>query len=176
MSHHRDKQVEQELREILERPVNVKKLIDSMFFETDDLESVAAFQPSIRLKTGKFRAQSMMRLKNLQRKYRKIAAEKSLDIRHRKTGLTETAIKGRLALDKDVQEAERRADYAEVYDEFAKQLVEVAKERGMVIAILIRLRASETSSEVRSVKNNEEVERMRHKAHKVRKAFEDLET
>jgi hypothetical protein len=175
MSHHRDKQIEQELLKILEKPVEVKKLIDNLFFNADDLEDAALHQPGLRLKSGKFRAQTMMRLKNLQRKLGRISAEKSLDIRHRKSGLTETAIKGRLSLDKDVQSAQRKADYADVYDEFAKQLVEAAKERGMVIAILIRLRASETSSEVRSVKNSEESERMHHRAHKVRSAYEELE-
>lgn len=167
--------VNREIVELLEKEVDVKRLVDKLFFSPDDLEAAALKQPTLYLEAGRFRAQSSLELKRLQRKLAKESALKGLKIRQDRKGLTETAIKSRLSTSHTIQDLQTRVDHAEVYEEFAKQLCEAYKERLMVVAVLSRLRASEINSELRSVKNAETVEGMRKRAHKARKALNDLE-
>lgn len=167
--------INREIVELLERPVDVKRLVDKLFFNADDLETAALKQPTLYLEAGRFRAQSSLELSRLKRKLAKTLGIKSLKIRQGRTGLTETAIKSRLSTSHTIQSIQKRVDESEVYEEFAKQLTESYKERLMVLAILSRLKASEISSEIRKVKNAETVDAMRKKAHKVRKHFRELE-
>lgn len=166
--------VDREVVEILERDVKVKRLVDKLFFSVDDLETAALKQPKFYLEAGRFRAQSALRLRELTRKLAYKTSEIAIRFRKHKGG-TETSIKNAVSQDREVQHYQRQVDEAEVYDDFAKQLMESYKERLMVIAILAKLRVSEMNSELRSVQNEDTVNAMRKRAHKTRKAFRDLE-
>jgi hypothetical protein len=166
--------INREIVELLEKSVDVKRLVDKLFFSADDLETAALKQPTLYLEAGRFRAQSSLELSRLKRKLAKTLGVKGLKIRHNSKGLTETAIKSRLSTSHTIQDLQKRVDDFGIYEEFAKQLTESYKERLMVIAILSRLKASEISSELRHVKNAEQVDSMRKRAHKVRKSFEEL--
>ena len=166
--------VNRDIVELLEREVDVKRLVDKLFFNIDNLEIAALKQPKLYLEAGRLRAQAALEVGTLKRKLGKIYGEESIKIRHKRTGLTETAIKSKISMNHEVQSAQKQLDNAEVYEEFAKQLTEAYKERLMVIAVLSRLRASEVSSELRAVKNNETVQGMRKRAHQARKHFEEL--
>lgn len=167
--------INREIVEMLERPVNVKRLVDRLYFNADDLETAALKQPTLYLEAGRFRAQSSLELARLKRKLAKTIGIKGLKIRHERKGLTETAIKSRLSTSQTIQDLQTRVDNAEVYEEFSKQLTEAYKERLMVLAVLSRLRASEISSEIRKVRNAETVDAMSKRANKVRKHFRELE-
>ena len=167
--------VSREVVELLERPVDVKRLVDKLYFNVDDLEDAAIKQPKLYLEAGRFRAQSTLRVATLKRRLARIVGEASIQIRHKRTGTTETAIKHRVGKDHKVQSSQRKLDHAEIVDLFASQLTEAYKERLMVIAILARLKASEISSELKAVKNEAAVKAMRKRAHEARKAFEELE-
>lgn len=165
-----------ELIELISRPVNLKKLVDRLFFEPDDLEYAALKQPKLYLETGRFRAQQALKLSSLKRRLVKIIGLKSLKIRQKHAGekLTEAAIKNQLSQSRKVQMLERSVDNAEVYVEFASQLSEAYKERMMILNILGKIRASEISSELRSAASEEVVDRMRKKANKVRERMSEL--
>ena len=132
-------------------------------------------QPKLYLRAGRFRAQAILKMSKLRRRLQSISGEKSLHIRQKRTGLTETAIKGRLVLDPEIQHAQRKYDEAEVLDEFAKQLSEAYKERLMAIGMLVKLQASEISSELRSVKGKAAVEMMDKKMRHFRERLPEME-
>lgn len=167
--------IDQAIIEILEQPVDIRKLVDKLFFNLDALEIAAQKQPKLFLETGKFRAQTSLKRAAYKRRLARIIGKKSLKIRQTRTGLTETAIKNRLALDNKVQHIQKSLDNYEVYEEFAKNLSEAYKERLMVLLVLAKIRASEISSDLRSAMSEEQVDKMRKKANKVRRAFEELE-
>jgi|HubBroStandDraft_2_1064218.scaffolds.fasta_scaffold658510_1 hypothetical protein len=166
--------VNREIVELLEKPVDVKSLVDKLFFSADDLETAALKQPKLYLEAGRFRAQSALESARLKRKLFKESGIRSLKIRRNSDAKTEGAVKSKLSQSSTIQNLQKRVDQCEVYEEFAKQLVESYKERLMVVAILARLKASEISSELRHVKNAEQVDSMRKRAHKVRKSFDEL--
>lgn len=164
--------INRDIVELLEKPVDIKRLVDKLFFSADDLESAALKQPTLYLEAGRFRAQSSLEASRLKRKLLKESGIRSLKIRN--SVKTEGAVKSKLSQSHTIQDLQKRVDESEVYEEFSKQLTESYKERLMVIAILARLKASEVNSELRHVKNAEEVSKMRQRAHKVRKSFDEL--
>lgn len=166
--------INREVVELLERDVNVRRLVDKLFFDADNLELAALKQPKLYLEAGKFRAQSALRLSTLRRKLARKMGELAISYRKRKGG-KETSIKNAVSQDREVQHYQKQVDEAEVYDEFAKQLVEAYKERLMVIAILTKLKVSEMSSQLRLMQSEDTVKAMRKRAHKTRKAFSMLE-
>lgn len=166
--------INREVVEMLARPVDVKKLVDGLFFDIDDLEMAGLKQPKLFLESGRFRAQMAMQLASYKRKMSRLTGKKSLKIRKSHNGLTETAIKTRLSMNSEIQSLQKQCDNFEVYEDFAKDLREAYKERLMVIAVLARLRGSEMSSELRQVKSEEDMDRLRRRAKKVREKFDDL--
>jgi hypothetical protein len=167
--------ISRDIVEILDQPVDIKRLVDKLYFREDDLETAALKQPKLYLESGRLRAQTSLESKRLKRKLEKEIGIRSLKIRQKSDVKTEGAVKSRLSRSHTIQSLQQRVDSSEVYEEFAKQLTEAFKERLMVLAILSRLKASEISSEIRKVKNAETVDTMRKRAHKVRKHFEELE-
>jgi len=165
-----------ELIELLDRPVKLRKLVEKLFFELDDLEYAALHQPKLYLETGRFRAQQALLLNARKRKLTQVIGTKSLRIRRKHQGekYTEGAIKNELSQNTKLRKLQRMVDNSEVYLEFASQLSEAYKERMMILNILGKIRASEISSELRSAAGEEVVERMRKKANKVRDRFSEL--
>jgi len=161
------------LLKALSKPVDVRRLIDKLAFDLDDLEDAAMHQPSLRLKSGRLQVQMMLRKSQLKRELAAIIGKKSIRIR-RKHGnsYTATAIKNELGYDSEVRHAQRKLDEAEALEAYAADLTESYKERSMAILNLTKLRASETNSELRAVKNQSEVEAMRKKAHHMRNRLE----
>ena len=168
--------INQELVELLEHPVDVKRLVDRLFFSADDLETAALKQPKLFLETGKFRAQSALRVAKLKRRLGRVSAEAAIKVRSKGDKTTESAVKNSLAMNHKVQHAQRLLDQAEVYDDFSKQLSEAYKERIMVIAILARLKAAEVNSHLREAQSEETISRMSKKARAVRNRFDGLDT
>lgn len=164
-----------ELIELLEREVDIKRLVRKLAFDKDDLESAAASQPTLYLEAGRFRAQTLLNKIQLKTKLATVTSERSLKVRHKRDGATETAIKTRVLLDPVVQKYQKRFDHAEALYEFAEQFTEAWKQRLMCVAILQKIRNSEMSSELRSVKTEEEMEKLRKKARQARHRLEELE-
>jgi hypothetical protein len=153
-----------ELIELLQSPVDVKRLVKKLKFSIEDLESAAEEQPRLRLEAGKFKAQMGLNKASSKRKLGRIIGKKSLKLRKSGEYKTEGAVKNKLALDSKVQRYQKAFDTYEVYSEFADDLMQAYTERSMAVNILTRLRSSEINSNIAAVKGDEEVQRMRKKA------------
>lgn len=167
--------VDQELIELLQSPVDVKRLVRKLEFSLDDLEGAAEIQPRLRLEAGRFRAQIGLKAANAKRRLARVIGKKSLRLRRSGDYKTEGAVKNKLSLDGKVQKYQKEFDTLEVYSEFSHDLMEAYKERSMAVSVLTRLRASEMSSQIAAVKGEEEVEALRKKARHVRDHYNDLE-
>jgi len=160
----------------IEQPVDLRKLLKRLSFSADGLEMAALRQPTLQTEVGRLRAQIFIRKSGLKRKLARIKAKKGLKIRQRgEEKLTETAIKSQLDLDADVNEMQKKFDFAEAYELAVEDLREAYKERNMIIGFLTRLRASEMSSELRSIKDEQEVKKMKKRSREARKRFRELE-
>lgn len=161
-----------ELLLFINKPVDLKRLVRKVTFDLDDLERAAQQQQDLRLEAGRFKAQAALLVANRKRRLLKVVGRKSLKIRHREDKVTESSIKNSLSLDSKVQSLQKKYDNAEVYYEAASQVVEVFKERAMMLSILTRLRASEISSNVASVQGKSKLKDMKKRARRAANAFD----
>lgn len=163
-----------DLLKSLMKPVDVKKLIDRLSFDLEDLETAAMEQPRLRLRAGRLQSQMLLRKLELKRKVAAVVGKKSINIRHKHgNNYTATAIKNELGYDHDVKHAQQKLDEAEALESYASDLTECYKERSMALLNLTKLRSSEISSELRSVKGQAEVKALREKARKMRDRYEE---
>jgi hypothetical protein len=164
---------ERDLLKALQKPVDVRKLIDNLSFDLQELEEASMNQPTLRLKAGRLQVQMMLRKAQLKRHLAALIGKKSIHIRHKHgNNYTATAIKNELGYDHDVRKAQRELDEAEALEEYAKDLTESYKERSIAILNLRSLRVSEVGSELRSAKGRAEVEELQKKARKMRDRME----
>lgn len=159
---------------MIEQPVDIQRLVRKLAFSEDEIENAALRQPGLQLEVGRLRAQLYMRKASLRRRLARVRAKKGLKIRHRESGLTETAIKSQLDLDPDVERMQKKFDIAEAMDVAIDDLREAYKERNMVLGFLVKLRASEMDSEIRHAKTGEALDKLSKRASKARKKFRDL--
>lgn len=164
-----------EVIELLEQDVDVRRLVRKLSFNSDDLDTAVAQQPSLYIGAGTFRAQALLRKLRLKQTLDRVTSERSIKVRHKLGDTTEGAVKVQVLLDPVVRKAQRRLDQANALYEFAEQFTEAWKQRLMAIAILQKIRSSEISSELRSVKSEEELGKLRKKAREARHKFEELE-
>lgn len=160
---------DRELLKSLTKPVDVHRLIDKLSFDLDGLEEASMNQPKLRLRAGRLQVQMMLRKAQLKRNLAALIGKKSIHIRHKHgNNYTATAIKNELGYDSEVRHAQRKLDEAEALEEYAKDLTEAYGERSKTLFNLVKLRVSETTSELRSVKGQAEVDELRKKARKMR--------
>lgn len=167
--------IDPEIVELLEKPVNIKRLIKRLYFKVDQLEDAALDQPTLHLRAGRFQAQAALQASDLRRRLAKLNAKTAIHVRNKKGEKTETAVKHKVLLYPKMQEYQKRVDHAEAVYEFSKFINESFRERLIVLSILNKLRSAEIGSELRSVKSEERVQHMRKKAHEARRRLEELE-
>ena len=163
------------LLEMIGVSVDVDKLIDRIYFSMDGLEQASLNQSKYYLQASRLRAQTLLQLNTLKRKLTQISSERQLKIRDRYGEAKENEVKGRLALDPRVARYQRKFDEATVVDEFAKDLLEVYRQRLMVILTLAKLQVGEMQSELRSAKGEAVLDSVRKQQRKARDAYEAME-
>jgi hypothetical protein len=163
------------LIELLQSPVDVKRLVRKLKFSVDALEKAAEEQPSLRLEAGKFRAQIALDMQSAKRKLLRVIGKKSLSLRKSGDYKTEGAVKNKLSLDSKVQRLQKEYDTLEVYNTFTKDIMEAYTERSMAVNVLTKLRSSEVSSHLASIKGDSVVEELSKKAKHIRDTYDELE-
>lgn len=167
--------IDRELVEILETPVDIKKLVDKLFFAPDALERAALSQPKYQFEVGRLRTQMYLNKSSLRRKLSRLNGKKGLKLRQKHDLKTEGAVKERLTLDPEIREAQRAYDRAEAYDLAIEDLREAYKERNMVIGFITKLRTAEMMATLGRVRGEEATEKLRKRADSVRKKFKELD-
>lgn len=163
-----------DLLKALGKPVDVRKLIDKLAFDLEDLEVASLEQPRLRLRAGRLQTQMMLRKLELKSRLAAIVGKKSIHIRHKHgNSYTATAIKNELGYDPEVRHAQRKLDEAEALESYAQDLTDAFTERSKALFNLVGLRRSEMSSELRAAKGQAEVDALRDKARKMRDRIEE---
>ncbi len=158
-----------DLLKALSKPVDVRKLIDKIAFDLDDLEEASMNQPKLRLTAGRLQVQMMLRKAQLKRELAAVIGKKSIRIRQKHgNSYTATAIKNELGYDSEVRHAQRKLDEAEALEAYASDVTDAIKERSMVLLSLTRLRGSEISNELQSVRGHAATQELWEQARKLR--------
>lgn len=162
------------LESILNRPVNLKGLIDKIAFDPEDLEHAALEQPGLYLEASRYRTLKMRKKNSAYVTMNAVKARLGLSYRKKKRDgqrLTEGAVKDAALFDPEMVSACKGLDHASEEEEWAKALVEVFRQRLSVIKVLTEIRVAEISNEIREVKNKMAVDSMHNAAAKARDKF-----
>lgn len=165
-----------QLDTILNKPVNLRGLIENISFNPDQLEDAALEQPGLYLEASRYRTLKMRKSKSRELQLDLVRAELGLQYRKkRQTGdkMTEAAIKEAVMLEPEMTDAQKALNKAEEEEEFAKGLVEVFRQRLHVLNILKDIRISEAPNVVKRVRNEMAVGQMRKAAEKARERFDE---
>lgn len=167
-----------QLNDILNAPVNLKKLIAKIAFDADLLEKAALEQPGLYLEASRYRTLKMRKKARAFLQRDMIKAELGLQYRRKsKDGekLREGEIKDSALLDPKSRAAQEAADRAVEEEEWAKGLVEVFRQRLSVLKVVADIRNAEMASEIRHAKEQMATAGMRRAAERVREKFDTEE-
>lgn len=164
------------LRDFLNAPVQLKKLLRSLDFADEDITRAAAETPSLYLSAGRFRVQKMKE---------RMGALRRLDVAHAEEGLrlrkernpqgrkkyTEPQIKEKIVVALDVRLKRRRLDRAYEEEEFAKILLDSYRYRKDALRVIVEGNLAEGAGELREAKENMVRRDMVRMGKKVRRKF-----
>jgi hypothetical protein len=121
------------LQDILERPVNVTKLLEKLDFADEAVIGAAREQAQLFLEAARLRIQKMRERVEAESQLALVKSELSIKIRHkavtRGDKITEGHVAARLAKNSQVIEAQEKFNRAEEEEEFSKLLVEAFRMR-----------------------------------------------
>ena len=159
--------------EFLDAPVDLRRLVDGLAFDVDQLEEAARMQPRLNLEAGRFRVQKIRAHAVAKLEYDQTAAQEKTKIRKfindkgKPKYSTEGAVAERSLANPALIRLRQKVDAAQEAEELAKMLTESYKQRSMMILVVGRIQSAEVNSEVQDVRSRvaqEEVNKIRTKA------------
>ena len=166
-----------QLKDVLDKPVNLRGLIQRIAFEPESLEDAALEQPGLYLEASRYRTLKMRKRLSRELQRDMVKADFGLQRRKKKLAdkLTESAIKDSVMLSQEVVTAEKELNRSLVEEEWSKGLVETFRQRQKVIEVLKDIRISESTPIVRKVRNELAMKSMRRAAEKARERYDESE-
>lgn len=169
-----------DITELLDRPVDVLGLIEELAFDPDNVEQAAIKQPDLYLEAARWRVQQMRHRAKMMSKLERVTAEIGLRVRGQKYSgprggrPPEGMIKDTVSSNPRVRKARLKVERAYQREEFGKALAEAFRQRDGIVRLIGKLRESEMSNQIRSVKNRMAADDMSRRASRVRKKYEDI--
>jgi hypothetical protein len=158
--------------------VNVRKLLNELYFAEEDYRTANIKQPSLMLEVAKYRIQLMrerMRIEASVELVRSKAAYKYRKSTRNGKPLTEAGIKEKVAMNKYVHRAQRELDHAIVDEELSKQLFEVFKQRQVAINNIIKANSNNIAKDLWELEKKSSHEKLRAAAKVVRGKYSKYE-
>jgi hypothetical protein len=132
--------------------VDLKKLLDSIYFAEEDVATANLDQPTLMLAVARYRIQCMRERMRCDSALKLISSQEAYRYRKKTTingkALTESGIKEKTGMNKYVHRAQRELDEALVNEELAKQLFEVFKQRAVAINNIIKANSNAIAKEL----------------------------
>lgn len=161
--------LDEELRQFLEEPVDVLSLIKQLDFSEEEVEHAAMEQPGLFLEAARIRVQKMRKRAQAKMAFEAESARTRLHI----AGTVQHK-KDKSILVKSVRIAERRYEAALREEEFAKALMEAFRERKDATKIIVDARWAEAGNAVRRAKEQEGRNLARKVQKEVRRRYQEL--
>lgn len=145
--------------------VDIKKLLDCIYFAEEDVGTANLDQPTLMLAVARYRVQCMRERMRCESAYKLLASQEAFRYRKKTTingkPLTEPGIKEKTGMNKYVHRAQRELDEATVTEELAKQLFEVFKQRGVAINNIIKANSNAIAKELWQLEKGASSEKLR---------------
>jgi hypothetical protein len=158
----------------LAESIDVRKLLNSIYFEEADYATANTDQPKLMLGAARYRIQMMRARITEESALNLVKAKMALKYRQRTLNgkpLTEAAIKEKVTTNKYVHRAESSYNNALVDEELAKQLFEVYKQRGNAISNIIKANSNAIARELWQMESKSQSEKLRAAASSVRQKY-----
>lgn len=165
-----------EILEFVEKPVDVRRLIERLSFDLDNFEDEGRKQPRLYLEAGRYHTQIVLRRARLELQTEALEAE--LGIGYKKTvstdkkPLTDKGVANRVQINPERLKAREKLALAEATEVWSKQLLEAYRQREQMLKMVGGMRQSEISSELRAAKEKGIVDQMNKRAKRVRDEFD----
>ena len=148
-----------ELRAILDEPVDVRKLIRDIPFDVDGdgLERASLRQNSMYLKASRLRVQFMHHRARLLARLEEARSAAALKFRKKKDDkgkkeYTNPEVEELVTLDSEVKKIRRKLDNAYEFEEYTKLLLKTISDRQFILQSVGEMRNSEINAEIRATK------------------------
>ena len=165
------------LSEILDAPVDLKGLMDKLDFSEEAVLQANREQPSLFLEASRYRVKKMRTRIQSESNLKAEQANASMFLRLKKkkaekgSSFTEGYIKDKVTVHPGVIEAQAQEDNAQVYEEWAKLLLEAYRQRGHAIKTLAEILGAEANAQARQSRKEFEIEGFEKLKDAVRKRY-----
>ena len=166
-----------EVLELLDKPVDVRRLIKELAFDLENFEEANRMQPRLFLEAGRYLTSAVLQKSKTENKLETMIAETGLKLRREKikgkNSLTDKGIIDMVNGNPEVATLKNRFAITKAMEVWAKQLLEAYNHRLTVLSNITRIRTGEMATQLREVKEKAAVDDMRRRADKVRRSMED---
>jgi hypothetical protein len=165
------------LSEILDAPVDLKGLMDKLDFSEEAVIQANREQPGLFLEASRYRVKKMRSRIQSESNLKAEQANASMFLRLKKksaekgSSFTEGYIRDKVTVHPRVIEAQQVEDNAQVYEEWAKLLLEAYRQRGHAIKTLAEILGAEANAQARLARKEFEVEGFEKLKNAVRKRY-----
>lgn len=163
----------------LDEAVDIKKLIDAIYFAEEDVASANLEQAKLMYTVARYRVQLMRRRVRAEATMKLVRSRASYKYRKKNRGgrpLTEGAVRDRLSLNSDVLEAEKKLDQVSVDEELAKQLFEVFKQRQGAINNIVKSRGNDIARELWVLEHSSKHKKLKEASRVIRGKYRSKES
>lgn len=162
-----------EILEQLETPVDVKRLIDRLPFDLDNLEQANVENPRLFLEAARYQTWAVLEKGRADVKLETKEAELYVDFKDRKVEKqTDKELVAKVASAPDVIKLKQRVYLAKASEVWAKQLVEAYNHRQQVLNNITKIRTAEVSNALRAVKEKAAMSTVRQEAERMRRRYD----
>lgn len=161
---------------ILDEPVDLQGLIEKLDFSEENILVANREQPSLFLEASRYRVKKMRGRIQAESNLKAEEAKAGLFLRAKKklapkAGVTEGYIKDKIFVHPEVVIARERLDKSQVYEEWAKLLLETYRQRGRTIQTLAELLGAEAYAQAKIGHKEVELEGLEKLKAAVRKKY-----
>jgi len=160
---------------LLDEPVDLSGLIEKLEFTEENIIVANREQSALFLEASRYRVKKMRSRIQAEAQLDAEKAQASIFFRSKKktskVNITEGHIKDKVAVDSDVHEARQKYDKAQVYEEWARLLLEAYRQRGHAIKTLAELLGAEANAQARVARKDLEQAGFENLRESVRKRY-----
>lgn len=160
-------------RSLLERPVKLRRLVDKLQFEVDQVEDAAREQPKLQLEAGRYRVQKIRAFNGAKLAHEQALAGLKLKTRRFKDDKgkqkysNESSVSNKAELDPEVIRSRKAMDEAAAEEELGKVLTDCYRQRSHMLLVIAKIAAAEMGSSLRDTQQRmaqDDVNKIRQKA------------
>jgi len=162
----------EEILELLDKPVDVERLIEKLSFDLDNFEQANLEQPRLYLEAGRYLTWAVLEKARAEVRQESREAELWVKLKQSPEKQTDKSLQANIAASREILKLKQRVYLAKASEVWAKQLVESYNHRQQVLNNITKIRTAETSNALRIVKEKAVMSTVRQEAERMRQRLD----